>query len=239
VILGLDTATPATVVALWDASREVAREARDDPPAGGRPRHAACLLPLIAALFEGGEIAWDYIERIAVGVGPGTFTGLRIGVATARALSTAREIPLVGISTLRSLALGASSDQVASSDAVLAVLDARRGEVFAAAWRPSEMSHEEIPPLLAPTALSPQMLAEKTSSLGSTVLAVGPGAVEFRTVLDRAGTWIPPEDSDVHRVSAVNHCRLASTRSVPAPDEVEPEYLRLPDVEIRRRAATP
>jgi tRNA threonylcarbamoyladenosine biosynthesis protein TsaB len=237
-ILGIDTATAATVTALWDPATGFVSEARDDPPAGERPRHASCLLPLIAGLLEGAGTDWTEIERIAVGVGPGTFTGLRIGIASARALARSRRIPLVGVSTLRALACGVGSDRAAAeSHAIGAVLDARRGEVFAAAWLPEQVADDPSGPLLEPSALTPQSLAERVPSLGDAVLMVGPGAVEFREVLERSGTTIPSEDSDLHRVSAANHCRLAVSRTAGDPDEVRPEYLRVPDVDIRRRAA--
>ena len=85
-ILAFDTATPATTVAVCG---EHALELRDDPPPGERPRHATRLLPLITEVMEESGASWDSFERIAVGVGPGTFTGLRIGIATARALARA------------------------------------------------------------------------------------------------------------------------------------------------------
>ena len=84
-ILAFDTATRATAVALAGTGERVL-EARDDPPPGERPRHASRLLPLTAELLERAGIGFEDIDRLAVGVGPGTFTGLRIGVATARAL---------------------------------------------------------------------------------------------------------------------------------------------------------
>jgi tRNA threonylcarbamoyladenosine biosynthesis protein TsaB len=105
-ILAFDTATPATVVALCGPGGE-AEEARDDPPPGRRPGHATRLMPLAVGLLEQAGIGWDDLERIAVGIGPGTFTGLRIGIATARALARARGIPLTGVSTLHSVALNA------------------------------------------------------------------------------------------------------------------------------------
>ena len=139
-ILGFDTATRATAVALF-APDGLALEARDDPPPGERPRHTTRLLPLIVELLDAAGLGWDDLERVAVGVGPGTFTGLRIGIATARGLAVARGLPLVGVSTLESLALG-GIDAVtqgrigADVDAVAAVLDARRGEVFARPGHP-------------------------------------------------------------------------------------------------------
>ncbi len=134
-VLAFDTATGATSVALLDSTGGYPIEARDDPEPGQRPRHTTRLMALIVEVMERAGCGWDEVDRIAVGVGPGTFTGLRIGVATARALTRARGIELVGVSTLQSLALGAADEaRRQGCQAVLAVLDARRGEVFAAAW---------------------------------------------------------------------------------------------------------
>jgi hypothetical protein len=72
--------------------------------------------------------------------------------------------------------------------------------------------------------------------LGPGALAIGEGAVEFRQVLERAGALIPDDHSGIHRVSAINHCRLALSMRGSSPDQVQPEYLRLPDAEISRRA---
>jgi tRNA A37 threonylcarbamoyladenosine modification protein TsaB len=116
---------------------------------------------------------------------------------------------------------------------VLAVLDARRGEVFAAGW--SDALGDE--PVISPSACAPEALAAMVGELGARALAVGDGAVEFRSALERSGALIPEDESELHRVSAVNHCRLARTPR-PAPhDQVRPEYIRLPDAELSRRAA--
>jgi tRNA threonylcarbamoyladenosine biosynthesis protein TsaB len=230
-VLAFDTATRATSVALDEI------EGRDDPPTGVRPRHTTRLMPLIVEVLERTGTAWCDIDRIAVGIGPGTFTGLRIGVATARALSRARGMPLVGVSTLESLALNALSSDAAAAgrdrrgpDAVLAVLDARRGEVFAAAWELDRARR----PLLAPRALAPEELAETVTSFGLRTLAIGDGAVEFRAALERSGVLIPADGSTLNRVTAVNHVRLARTLAASGPAEIRPQYLRLPDAELAR-----
>jgi tRNA threonylcarbamoyladenosine biosynthesis protein TsaB len=229
VILAFDTATRATAVAVDGL------ELRDDPPPGSRPRHTTRLLPLIAEAMSDAGARWDDIERIAVGIGPGTFTGLRIGIATARALGRARGIPLVGVSTLESLAVSATPS-AESRDAVLAVLDARRGEVFAAAWPAAENRTEA---LLAPRAIRPEALAELIPSLGPRVLAIGEGAVEFRAILERSGARIPDDHSGLHRVAAKGHIQLGRLLRPSGPDEIRPEYLRLPDAELARAAANP
>jgi tRNA threonylcarbamoyladenosine biosynthesis protein TsaB len=241
VILAFDTATRATAVALSGVG-DVVYVARDDPPAGRRPGHATRLLPLIAAVMDRAGVGWADVERIAVGVGPGTFTGLRIGIATARALAQARGIPLVGVSTLQSLALagrgapGPDGDEPVPRglDIVLPVLDARRGEVFAAGWRIDEAEDFDAA-LLVPRAIAPEALADLVAPLGPTTLAVGDGAIAFRDVLERVGSFIPEDDSPLHRVTAAHHCRLGGRLSATVPDEVRPDYLRAPDAEIARR----
>src|SRR5579884_2794513 len=96
-ILALDTATSATTVALAGVEDSPPLEARDDPPPGVRGRHGQLLLGLAETVLERAGIGWEAVDRLAVGVGPGTFTGLRIGIATAQALARAREIPLAGV----------------------------------------------------------------------------------------------------------------------------------------------
>jgi tRNA threonylcarbamoyladenosine biosynthesis protein TsaB len=243
-ILAFDTATPATTVALSGVD-DVIYTARDDPPPGARPGHATHLLSLITRVLDRAGIGWGEVDRIAVGVGPGTFTGLRIGIATARALARARGIPLVGISTLQSLALGAPraratlagldpSAAAAGLDVVLAVLDARRREVFAASWRIDEVEGFETA-LLLPHVLAPETLAELVTPFGPATLAIGDGAIAFREVLEPSGALIPDDDSQLHRVTATNHCWLARGLQAGVPDEVRPDYLRAPDAEMAHR----
>jgi tRNA threonylcarbamoyladenosine biosynthesis protein TsaB len=241
-IVAFDTATNATTVALWDPGAGLELELRDDPAPGERPGHATRLLPMLADLLERAGGGWEAVERIAVGTGPGTFTGLRIGVATARALARAREIPLVGVSSLEALAAGASGaateganpteGATADTRTVLAVIDARRGEAFAAAWR--EGTRE-----LEARALRPEALALEAGRLAALhdedPLAVGDGALRFREQLEVGGAEVPPSDSRLHRITAIQHCRLAAGVSATGPAEVEPAYLRVPDAEIAYR----
>ena len=204
-ILGIDTATPSTAAALWSPDHAVER--RDDPPPGSRPAHASRLLALIEEVLEGD---WSVVERIAVGIGPGGFTGLRLGIATARALSQARDLPLVGVSSLAALAAPVDGRAVA-------VIDARRGEVFAAA-----------PGVLEPVALAPEALAARIEP-GS--LAVGDGAVRFREELERAGAVVPADGSPLHRVSAIEICKLGAAGEPAGRDALLPDYRREPDAQ--------
>ena len=210
-ILGLDTATAGTAVALW-APDGPEIERRDDPPPGARPAHAAKLLALLEEVLAETE-GWDAVERIAVGVGPGSFTGLRLGIATARGLAQARDLPLVAVSSLAALAAGASAD--------VAVIDARRGEVFAAA-----------PQRFEPVALKPEALAAR---IEPDWLAVGDGAVRFREQLERAGAAIPADDSPLHRISALQVCRVGADAEPADRDALLPDYRREPDAKPRQQ----
>lgn len=226
IVLAFDTATPATVVALLgDRSPADCAERRHEPAPGERPGHAAQLLALAAELLDEAGLTFGDVDRIAVGLGPGTFTGLRIGVATARALAQSAAAELVGVSTLRALALGAqpASGRGGADAGVLAVIDARRGEVFAAGWRDGRQ-------LLEQAAQAPAELARRVAGEGGAWLAVGDGALRFRDDLQRAGCTVPDDGSEQHGVSARALCRLAldAPRGT-ARDLVVPDYLRPPD----------
>jgi tRNA threonylcarbamoyladenosine biosynthesis protein TsaB len=230
-VLGFDTATAATVVGLL-AERQPPMEARDDPAPGERPRHTSQLLREARALLRRARLELGDVDRIAVGVGPGSFTGLRIGVATARALSQACGAPVVGVSTLRVLA-ELEEEPPPYGTVVIPVIDARRGEVFVAGYR----NGKEI---LHPHAMTPEALAGQAEHSGAGTtrpwLAVGDGAVRFAELLVQAGVTVPEPPSPVHRVSAITLCRLGRGAE-PAPrSAVVPDYLRIPDAEEALRA---
>jgi tRNA threonylcarbamoyladenosine biosynthesis protein TsaB len=224
-VLGFDTATRDTVVALAVGGDEPL-ELRHAPAPGERPGHARHLLALAEALLDRAGLRFADVERIGVGVGPGTFTGLRIGVATARALAQGTGAQLAPVSTLQALAVAAEHD-----GPTLAVLDARRGEAFAAAYRDGRE-------ILAPAAVRPEALAGLIEALPDPPeawVAVGDGAVAFRDQLEPAAIAVPADGHPSHRVSAVAICRLASTTAPVARDALVPDYIRLPDAEETRR----
>jgi tRNA threonylcarbamoyladenosine biosynthesis protein TsaB len=227
IVLGFDTATSATAVGLRLADGTTL-QGRDDPPAGERPGHTARLLPLASELLAQAGLRWGELERIAVGVGPGTFTGLRIGVATARGLAQSLGVELVGVGSLRALAQAALSGHGAQPQrSILGLIDARRGETFAAAY-------DETGELTPPRALAPQELAEIPVALGGERdwWAIGDGALRFREHLEAIAVMVPEDASPLHRVDAGVLCELAASAPAGDPGAVLPDYRRRPDAEI-------
>jgi len=218
--LGFDCATPATAVAFLPAVSDEPLRARHEPAPGERPGHASRLLGLCAELLGHAGLSFADLGRIAVGTGPGTFTGLRIAVATARALAHASGAPLAGVSSLAALA------EPVREHAVLAVLDARRGEAFVAGYLNGV-------PTVPATALSPDALARLAGR--EPWRAVGEGALRFRADLEAAGAHVPPDDDPHHRIDAAAVCRLGRAVAAGPPEAVVPDYLRLPDAELTRR----
>jgi tRNA threonylcarbamoyladenosine biosynthesis protein TsaB len=224
-LLAFDTATAATVVAL-DAGDGRFVEARHEPPPGERPGHGQQLLGLIDEVTGRAGVATSDVDRIAVGVGPGSFTGLRIGIATARGLAQAAGAELVGVSSLRALALGAGEGTV------LAAIDARRGELFVGAWAAGEL-------LLAPAAMSPAAVASWVKQVAPGVLTVGDGALRFREQLEPAGAAIPPDADPLHGLAGRPLCRLGAGMPAAERDAVLPDYLRRPDARPRPDRQSP
>ena len=224
-LLALDTATPATVVGVARPDGTLLAQRRHDPAQGERPGHGPKLLELCAGALGEAGVAWADLSRLGVGVGPGTFTGLRIGVATARALAQGLDAEVAPVSTLQALALAARD---AGDGPVLAVLDARRGEAFVAAYAPDGAE------LLGPAAWRPEQLPSAMDLAPGRWRAVGDGAIRFRKDLEAAGVAVAADDSDLHRVSAAALCRLAAEGPIVERDALVPEYVRAPDATPRR-----
>jgi tRNA threonylcarbamoyladenosine biosynthesis protein TsaB len=246
-LLGLDTSTPDTAVGLLLADGSVL-EAYDHPGAQARPGHQARLLPLAAELLARAGIGFERIDRIAVGLGPGTYTGLRVGVATARGLAQSLDVEIVGVSSslvLARAALRALEAESRESDArreahVLTLVDARRGEVFVAAYEGTDAN--ALPRVLsAPRPIRSEDAAGVLASLAAKAtasgarggwLAVGDAAPSHRAALAAAGIETAVGDSSLHHVSAAALCELASRMPAQALADVVPDYRRAADAEI-------
>jgi len=229
-ILGFDTATAATVVGLIRTGHEPT-ELWHAPAPGERPGHAQQLLPLARKLLEQSGLAFGDVARIGVGVGPGTFTGLRIGVATARALAQSSGAEVAGVSTLQALAEAALAD--GHDGPFLGALDARRGEAFAAAFRAGGRGGPDT--LRPAAAVAPDDLGGWIDGAHGAWLAAGEGAVRFRGQLEAAGATVPADEDPLHRVSAIAICRLAEAAEPRDRDLLIPDYVRAPDAELRPR----
>ena len=242
IVLGFDTATLSTAVGLRLADGS-AVQARDDPAPAGSPGHATRLLAMVAALLERAGVAWSELDRIAVGLGPGRFTGLRVGVATARGLAQSLSLPLAGVSTLEALAEAAAGQAGEGRDGVLPVIDALRGEAFAGAYLLAGASADgELSfagPLAAEALQGIAAQAEERAGAGPRRwLAVGDGAVRYRRHLESAGVSVPADESPLHLVQGGTVCELgARALAASASEQVVPDYRRLADARMAR--ATP
>jgi len=187
------------LILAFDTATEVATSALvfDGEVLGERTSRAVTVLEDVDALLRQAGAQTRELEGIAVGIGPGSFTGVRIGLATARGLALALGVPVAGVSTLDALAAGAPG--------AVPVIDARRGEVF--------VLLEE-----------PRVLAPAQVELTSGIVCVGSGAVRYRSVLEAAGLEIPPDQDDRHVPRARFHAALA--REFGRADAVEPMYLQ-------------
>lgn len=162
-VLAIDTALEACSAAIVDTDRAGGITSRSLPMARG---HAEALMPLIAAVMSAAGMEFDELDRIAVTVGPGSFTGLRVGVAAARGIALATGKPAVGVTTLAALA--APFFAADESKALMAVIDARHDHVYMQLFGPGGRS------LIAPRLAS---LREATrTAMASPTRIVGTGA---------------------------------------------------------------
>lgn len=237
-IIGFDTSLPVTSACVL---RSDGRAFRSPSPAPerllGPARHSQELLPLVAALMAEAEVGWSDVTGIAVGVGPGTFTGLRIGVSTARALAQARGLGLHPVGSLDALAAGAADGAALDRGrSVLALIDARRGQVFTALYRVGDRDRfgPVVESLWQPAALYPGDLLERVAQLQERPLCAGDWAIESAAELERAGADVPPPDCGFHAVDGFAVCRLGMAVEPVGPEAVEPFYIRLPDAEITK-----
>lgn len=192
-ILAFDTATSVATSALVDG----------DELLGERVSRAQTLLEDVDALLRQAGSHPSELDRLAVGIGPGSFTGVRIGLAVARGLALSLDLPGSGVSTLAALAAGAPG--------ALPVVDAKRREVFTLL--------DGEPCVLAPLELP----------LDSGAVCVGDGARRYRALLEERGAVVPPDGDERHLPRARFHASLAGEPGLV--EELEPLYLRVPDAD--------
>jgi tRNA threonylcarbamoyladenosine biosynthesis protein TsaB len=221
--LGIDTATSRVAVAIGRDGRVLGERHVD-----GARRHAEELVPAIDAVCTDAGVALEAVAAVAVGIGPGLFTGLRVGVTTARTLAQVLDVPLIGIPSLDLVAFPCRG----RARRIAAVIDARRQEVFVARYRAVP---DGIEPIGDRTVESPDALVAALAASAADWLVVGDGALEYAdrfAALDRVELG-GPEDAAPSVAALVE---LAATRlregDVRRFDEVAPLYLRRSDAEI-------
>ncbi len=167
-----------------------------------RPRvHAGQLTPPVRNLLARGEVAPAALDAVAVSMGPGSYTGLRIGVSTAKGLALATGAALVGVPTLEALA-AAVCPYARAGDVISALLDARRNEVYAAAYRTEETGADALAPHADTAALSVETLADWLGPVDGTLWLVGDGAAKAAPALEAAGYAPRTLSPAVHAPSA-------------------------------------
>ncbi len=209
-VLAVDTALAACSAALYDSTADRVLAERFEPMQRG---HAERLAGMVEEIMREAETPFSAIDRLAATTGPGTFTGVRIGLAFARGLALALDRPTVGITTLQALA-AAAAPQCAGRP-VAALIDARRGEVYLQAFSP------DVQPLTPPVAVA---LDDVIAHLpDEDVLAVGSGA---SLVQPHASRMVPADALDLPDPATI--ARLAAIAQAPAHPPA-PVYLRRPD----------
>jgi tRNA threonylcarbamoyladenosine biosynthesis protein TsaB len=222
-ILGIDTATPQVGCAIGGHEGVIASFC----VAKGK-RHAETLVPAIDFVCRQAHVELDEIGAIAVDIGPGLFTGLRVGVATAKAMASALRVPVVGVSSLDLLAFPVRW----TNRQIVSVVDARRGEVFYAAYRQVPGGVQR---LTEPRVGTPEQLCNEIQATGDDCVAVGDGARRYadelvdltKVEIADAGLAYPSPQSLVQ----LAHARAMREEFVNAWD-VQPAYLRKADAEI-------
>ena len=205
-VLGLDTCLSSCSVAVLDGERVLA-SAREVMARGHQER----LAPMARDVMAEAGVTFERLDRIAVTVGPGSFTGLRVGIAFAKGLAFALDKPAVGLGTLEALAAQAPG-------LVFPAIDARRGQLYLQAF-------EDGRPLMAPDAVTAEVAAARIAELsqGRPFTLIGSGAALLAAFAPSAAV-MAAEGADARDVA-----RLAATRT-PAP--LKPLYLRAPDAKL-------
>ncbi len=228
-LLAIDTSTAATIVVAADGNRVVVK--RHDPQGKERPSHTTAALPLASEALTTLGLAWTDLDRVGVGVGPGSFTGLRSGLSAAAGLARRLDLPLVGVTATALLATGARDTtkvDAASPEAlrpgrpaerILAVVDGRRQELFMERFAGAVGGGIAV------------VRRDDLASLGSLAgwLAVGDGAQLERDALLALGAEVPSVDDARHQLSGAALAELTAAGEGQAADHVRPAYGREPD----------
>jgi tRNA threonylcarbamoyladenosine biosynthesis protein TsaB len=238
-ILAIDTASEQVSVAVGDSSRIEASF-----HVSSERRHVEALVPAIKGLLDNLGTNVHDLSAVAVDVGPGLFTGMRVGLATARMLAGLAEIPVVGVDSLTIVAHGALAAVPADVDAVdlvVPVLDARRGQVYWSMFRNNFSDVAPFEEVRPPRVGDVPELVEDLMDRGQRALVVGTGARRYAEELRACPDTVQVGDNsnlaravlDPHVPNAAVLVSLAADRlESGTAGDAEPMYLRAPDAEI-------
>ena len=228
IILSIDTATDGVSVAIADGTRVLASsEMRSEK------QHAEVLTPMIDFVRKQAAVSFGDVGAVAVDIGPGLFTGMRVGIASAKAIAQVLDVPIIGVTSLDILATAVGD----TDDVVACVIDARRGEVYWSMYRHIDGKLRQV---TTPQASTVEECALQAIDRGQSTLFVGNGALRYRNEIEQVVTGVLPRfefaDDKVATPSAVVLAQIAHERALrqewQEADTLVPEYLRLPDAEI-------
>lgn len=238
-ILGIDTATPIASVGITRNGEVLAEESLGERACGPRVTHTETLLPLIGRVLDQAGVTLPEIEGIGVSIGPGSFTGLRIALGTVKGFAYAMGQKVVGVTTLAALArTGNAWEGKEWEGLVCPLLDARKGEIYAALFR--RAYDGQLVQLLPDQVLLPQhWLAQITESC----LFLGDGAAAYRELIQHScGARAHLLPFTTHHPRGAVIARMAWERlQAGRPDDLQslvPVYVRAPEAVVKRGGGT-
>lgn len=225
-ILGIEAATPVAAVAVVTEGKVLAERMVNN-----RRTHSVNLLPMIRDILSDANINKNNLNGIAVSVGPGSFTGLRIGMSTAKSLAQVLNLPVIGIPTLEALAYPLTGH----AGLVCPILNARKSEVYAALYRSIGLEQSCLLPAFA---AEPTKLAQKLLTYDEEITFLGDGVIEYKDTLRNhmnGRARFAPECSSIPRGAAVAELglRLIESGTIQSPYTLLPQYVRLSEAEIK------
>ncbi len=228
IILAIDTSTDAVSVAV-NNSRQLMASAH----VTSERRHAELLAPMISSVCAQADIRLAEVDVVAVDIGPGLFTGMRVGIASAKTIAQVRDLPIIGVSSLDILARSVTTTE----RVVLSTIDARRGELYWAMYRNDIGSSIEVKP---PRVGNLDDCVVDIVDRGQEVLIVGNGALRYRdklnAMLETTGLFVEWASEQLAQPSAtvlaLIAAELALVEQWQKPTDLQAMYLRAPDAEI-------
>lgn len=226
-ILGVDSSSHVASVAVWENGLITGEYTINHPKT-----HSQKLMPMLEAMFKELDLKVSELDAIAITAGPGSFTGVRIGVSTVKALAQPHNTPIVGVSSLEAVAYGFAGYE----GTICVMMDARKNEVYAGVYQWKEGT---IVSVYEETALSPDELLEKLQNVSGKIMLAGDGLPKYGEMFrEKLGErlQIAPASASRQRASLVIEAALNHLDEVTDYSKVEIEYLRKSEAETTYEA---